>query len=110
MPYIQRDAEGRLIRVESAAFAGMSGSLADGDEEVRAWREAESSLHQLQQSDLEMIRVLEDLISVLMAKGVIRITDLPEAARSKLLSRTQAREALGGLHRLIDEDEDGGLI
>ena len=50
---------------------------------------------------------LDDLVQVLMDKGVLRITDLPPAAQSKLLSRTQARVALGGLSRLIDDDEDG---
>jgi hypothetical protein len=40
---------------------------------------------------------------------VIRVTDLPPAAQAKLMDRTQAREALGGLSQLIDEDE-GGLI
>ncbi|MNL40461.1 hypothetical protein D3C87_1628100 [compost metagenome] len=56
-----------------------------------------------------MIRVLDDLIQVLTQKGVIRVTDLPPAAQAKLMDRTQAREALGGLSHLIDEDE-GGLI
>ena len=50
---------------------------------------------------------LDDLVQVLMDKGVLRITDLPPAAQSKLLSRTQARVALGGLNRLIDDDEVG---
>ncbi|EJT83266.1 hypothetical protein PPS11_37795 [Pseudomonas putida S11] len=36
----------------------------------------ENSLNQLKQSDLDMIRVLEDLIDVLTAKGVFKITDL----------------------------------
>ena len=67
----------------------------------------EASLLQLKQSDQEMIRVLEDLIGLLMTKGVIRITDLPQAAQSKLLSRNQAREALGGLNRLINDEESG---
>ena len=67
------------------------------------------SLQQLQQSDLDMIRVLDDLINVLISKGVLRITDLPEAAQAKLVGRSKARDSLGGLHRLINEDE-GGLI
>jgi len=54
-----------------------------------------------------MIRVLEDLITVLIRKGVVRITDLPEAAQSKLVGRSKARDALGGLHRLINDDESG---
>jgi hypothetical protein len=40
---------------------------------------------------------------------VIRVTDLPEAAQAKLTDRTNAREALGGLSHLIN-DEETGLI
>jgi hypothetical protein len=67
----------------------------------------ENSLNQLKQSDMEMIRVLDDLIQVLTSKGVIRVTDLPPAAQAKLMDRTQAREALGGLSHLINDDEMG---
>jgi hypothetical protein len=65
----------------------------------------ENSLLKLQQSDLDMIRVLEDLISVLIRKGVVRITDLPEVAQAKLVGRSKARDALGGLNLLINDDE-----
>ncbi|AYC33940.1 tryptophan synthase subunit beta [Pseudomonas cavernae] len=112
MLFVQRDAQGQLLRVEARPFAEMSETLPADHEDVQAWhanQTAESSLLQLKQSDLEMIRVLDDLITVLMTKGVIRITDLPPAAQSKLLSRTQAREALGGLTQLIN-DEEAGLI
>ena len=110
MLYVQRNAQGQLIRVEAAAFAGAQETLAADAQEIQAWfanQDVESSLLQLKQSDLDMIRVLDDLVHVLMDKGVLRITDLPPAAQSKLLSRTQARDALGGLHRLIDDDEAG---
>ncbi|BAU73004.1 hypothetical protein [Metapseudomonas furukawaii] len=112
MLYIQRDEEGKLVRVEAAEFAEMTGQLPADDQEIQAWYAnlaMQSSLLQLKQSDLDMIRVLDDLITVLMTKGIIRITDLPPAAQSKLLSRNQAREALGGISRLIvDDDEDAG--
>lgn len=110
MFYVQRDASGHLQRVEAAPFEGMSETLTAEAQEIQAWfanQEVESSLLQLKQSDLDMIRVLDDLVQVLMDKGVLRITDLPPAAQSKLLSRTQARVALGGLNRLIDDDEVG---
>ena len=67
----------------------------------------ESSLLQLKQSDLDMIRVVDDLVHLLIIKGVIRITDLPPAAQAKLLTRSQARESLGGLNRLINDEESG---
>ena len=112
MFYVQRDAQGLLIRVEAAAYAEATETLPADHHEIQAWyanEAVENSLKQLKQSDFEMIRVLDDLIQVLTQKGVIRVTDLPPAAQAKLMDRTQARDALGGLSQLIDEDE-GGLI
>ncbi|WP_438300305.1 tryptophan synthase subunit beta [Pseudomonas sp. NMS19W] len=112
MFYVQRDAQGQLVRVEAAAWAEATETLPADHHEIQAWfanAAVENSLKQLKQSDLEMIRVLDDLIQVLTQKGVIRVTDLPAAAQAKLMDRTQAREALGGLSQLID-DEETGLI
>ncbi|WCM51545.1 tryptophan synthase subunit beta [Pseudomonas sp. WJP1] len=110
MFYVQRDAQGQLVRVEAAAYAEATETLPADHHEIQAWYANETmevSLKQLKQSDLEMIRVLDDLIQVLTSKGVIRVTDLPPAAQAKLTDRTQAREALGGLSHLIDDDEAG---
>lgn len=52
-----------------------------------------------------MVRVLEDLIQVLIAKGTISITDLPVAAQQKLNNRANARQALGGLTQLLGNDD-----
>ena len=108
--YVKRDTWGNLQRVEAAPFEGMDGELGADSQEAQAWyanQSVESSLLQLKQSDLDMIRVLEDLITVLIRKGVVRITDLPEAAQTKLVGRSKARDALGGLQRLINDDESG---
>jgi hypothetical protein len=110
MFYVQRDAQGLLVRVEAAAYAEATETRPADHHEILAWfanAAVENSLKQLKQSDFEMIRVLDDLIQVLTSKGVIRVTDLPPAAQAKLMDRTQAREALGGLSQLIDEDESG---
>ncbi|CRL49521.1 MULTISPECIES: hypothetical protein [Pseudomonas] len=112
MFYVQRDAQGQLVRVEAAAYAEATETLPADHHEIQAWyanEVVETNLKQLKQSDQEMIRVLDDLIQVLTSKGVIRVTDLPPAAQAKLMDRTQAREALGGLSHLID-DEETGLI
>lgn len=108
MFYVQRDADGRLVRVEAEPFAQSNAQAYADEPEIQAWfnsQSMENSLQQLRQTDSEMIRVLEDLIHVLMTKGVLRITDLPAAAQHKLVNRSQAREALGGLNRLINDDE-----
>lgn len=113
MLYVRRDPYGNLLQVEPAPFEGMDGELAADSQEAQAWfanQEVERSLTQLRQSDQEMIRVLEDLIGTLIDKGLLRITDLPEAAQAKLIGRSKARDALGGLNRLINEDDDAGLL
>ena len=113
MYYVQRDVDGRLSRVEAAPYHGYGQTLAADDVEILEWFAEDvvgDSLNQLKQSDLDMIRVLEDLIEVLTTRGVLSITDLPAGAQKKLLNRSSARAALGGLSNLIDEETQGGLI
>ena len=62
---------------------------------------------ELQQSDIEIIRLLEDLIEVLIMKGVIIYTDLPVAAMQKLLRRQKLRDILSRINPLeVSESED----
>jgi len=60
--------------------------------------------------DTSFIRVLEDLIEVLITNGTIRLTDLPPEALAKLNQRKKKREQLQGSLRLINEDDEDGLI
>lgn len=64
------------------------------------------------QSDLEMIRVYEDLIDILIAKRVILLTDFPQAAQEKIVRRKRLRASLAPLSGMFadGDDEDGGLI
>lgn len=66
----------------------------------------------LSQSDTALARVVEDLIDVLILRGIIQFTDLPDAAQDKLLSRRDARAKLHNHLNLLPEKEDGhgGLI
>ena len=62
MIYLQRDKFGRLLRVESAPFEGMTERLATPSKEVIEWQariEARDRLGRLRESDADMIRVLE---------------------------------------------------
>ena len=54
----------------------------------------EHIINALAQSDAELARVTEDLISVLVKKGAILFTDLPEAVQAKLLDRETLRSKL----------------
>lgn len=107
MVYVQRDTQGKLLRVESLPFDGMSESIAVESEELHNWlkvkEEVNARLECLNSSDLELVRVLEDVVNVLVDRGVIQYTDLPEAARAKLDQRAVARADIEGLNSMLKE-------
>jgi hypothetical protein len=45
-------------------------------------------------SDLELVRVIEDLIELLVGKGLIQFTELPDAVRGKVFQRKDLRRQL----------------
>ena len=109
MIYIEKDDSGNIRRVAPEPFEGMTGSMEGSAEDVAAWlarEDVRSRLHRLKESDLELVRVLEDVVSVLVERGVIRYTDLPEAARVKLDQRAVARAEIEGLSSLLGEDPE----
>lgn len=57
-------------------------------------RAADQARQKLAATDMPMIRVLEDLIDALKAKGVIADADLPQSARDKLAERAAERVKL----------------
>lgn len=63
--------------------------------------------NELSATDLGLIRVLEDVIDLLIERGVIRFTDLPAAAQTKLLERRSMRASLQKLDLLGDEEGNG---
>lgn len=57
-------------------------------------------------ADAGLIRVLEDLIDLLIERGVIRFTDLPQAAQAKLTARRHWRADMRKLTLLDEDDSD----
>lgn len=69
--------------------------------------ERSSEIHQaLSATDLEMVRVLEDLIAVLIDTGVIKLTDLPKPAQDKLDRRLRLRARLADRSGFVAEADD----
>lgn len=110
MFYIERDEQGLLRRLEPQPFDEMTGTVRADSDEAQAWLathgDEKCKLADLRSSDQDMARVLEDLIGVLISRGVIRFTDLPEAAQRKLHARAQTRAKLGGLSALVEEEDE----
>ena len=73
---------------------------------LTAQADAEQIIQQLTVSDLEMARVTEDLIDVLISKGTILLTDLPKAAQDKLAARRGMRERMDSLAFMMPEEEE----
>ncbi len=104
--YIKRNSQRDIVAVSLTAEPGFDETLADDAPEVQAFltRFQPQPPKGLAESDLEMVRVLEDLVSLLIERNVIRFTDLPTAAQTKLLSRRELRGQHQGINLLSDED------
>lgn len=62
----------------------------------------DESHQSLADSDAGLARVTEDLIDILITRGLIQFTDFPPAAQAKLLQRRQTRETLDKRLQLPD--------
>ncbi len=117
MPFIERDADGKIIAAYTVA--GKPGMelvdshdpelidfMFDGDQDAATRKD-------MLESDLGLARVLEDLIDLLIEKGTFRFTDLPNAAQKKLLSRRGLRKEFAYVETLFsseDEEYSGDYI
>lgn len=76
---------------------------------VRRWLENEKHRAQLdatlERMDLEMARAVEDLIEILIARGVILFTDLPEPVQNKILFKRMLRQQREDSILHAEEDE-----
>ncbi len=105
MAYIQRDSAGKITAIfESPQFEGQEQLALDAPELIEYLAKDNAKVI-LAASDADLVRVLEDLINTLIDKQVIMFTDLPLAAREKLVSRERIRGHLTNLDNLVDDGE-----
>jgi hypothetical protein len=57
------------------------------------------------ESDIQLARVLEDLISILIDRGMVRFTDFPPEAQKRLNYRQSMRKK-NRLSGIVDESSD----
>ncbi|QKJ66898.1 tryptophan synthase subunit beta like protein [Deefgea piscis] len=107
MFYARRNAQGEIITLSVEASAENQERLDSNHPDVVNFLvKSDEVFYSL---DTDLIRVIEDLVDVLIDKNVLRLTDLPLPAQSKLLSRKKVRNTLkNSLNILVDNDE--GLI
>jgi|SRR5690554_860521 len=107
--FVKRDNNGEICAVSRERIAGVDEPIAlDADELLQFLQGSKIETQRvLEQSDLQMARVLEDVVNLLVDKSVIRFTDLPVAAQQKLLSRREVRDQVLG--NLVWDDDDDPL-
>lgn len=107
MPYVKRDAEGRVVAVSNTQTNETSEEITVDAPELRAFIEDLAGENSpFESSDMKMIRAIEDVIDLLIHKNLICITELPAAVQSKLMERRSLRHSLNAL-KLFGEDEQG---
>lgn len=112
MPYVIRDAAGKIVQVFDEPVTGATEKMAADAEEIKAFHDShvantiEGLRVQLAESDRGMARLVEDLIDVLINKGVVKFTDLPPAAGAKYLERLSTRERLHAVKSIVVDADD----
>lgn len=105
MVFVKRDLSGKIIALyKEAKIEGME-SLPLDHLEVVAFltRCDDEQQYAMLQSDLQLIRVIEDVIEILMSKSLINITDFPPTVVEKLMSRRGIRSQLSEAIGLIED-------
>ncbi len=95
--YIIRNADGRV--------SGLSADAVEGSE--RADLDSNEVQDFLRALDIDLVRVLEDVIDLLVARGVFRFTDLPSSAQDKLLFRKNLRSQWNAVPDPVGIDDKG---
>lgn len=105
MPYVKRDKQGSIVAVSQEPGPGFAEELREDDLAVAEFLTRVSGQDSsLGATDQDLIRVLEDLVELLIGKGVILFTELPESAQAKIMRRQHLRSELGGKLDLIGDD------
>ncbi|UTD55634.1 tryptophan synthase subunit beta like protein [Halomonas sp. MS1] len=92
MLYIKRNARGEIVMLSKEPSPECNDTINDDSREISAFLAQQTSESaQFLASDLAFVRVLEDMLEVLLEKGVISFTDLPSAAQSKIMERKSLR-------------------
>lgn len=94
MAYILRNAQGNIIAV--SAEDNLDGDwqyiAEDSNEYLEYLENSLAKNSKFRESDIQLARVLEDLISMLIERNLIRFTDFPVAAQKRLIDRQSMRK------------------
>lgn len=98
MPYVLRDEGRNIVKVSSIAIPGGEGMAADHPDLLKFLTERgvdpaaiEHAIRELRRTDNEMSRAIEDVITALLKKNLLKMTDLPKAVQDRIALRISLR-------------------
>ncbi|WP_340124134.1 hypothetical protein [Methylobacter svalbardensis] len=105
MAYVIRDADGNIMAVSPKEINSPEWEFIDAHSReylgFLEWAIAEQD--PFRESDIQLARVLEDLISMLIERDLIRFTDFSEPAQKRLIERQTMRKSSKQLNLIDDE-------
>lgn len=113
MPYVQRDGQDRIVAVSASETESIREWVDEGSHDLNAFlldmalgkEDADPAVvRALSESDLAMIRVVEDVVDLLIEQNLLRFTDLPVAAQEKLMQRRSLRQSMNPLTLMSEDD------
>ena len=109
MPFVKRNASGNIIAIQHELSEGVEEELETSAPEIALFLYGSEGSLEARQTlmalDQKMARVLEDLIDLMVRKNQIVMTELPQAAQEKLMSRRSVRGELSNAIGLVEEDD-----
>jgi len=111
MPYVLKDDAGKILALYEQQEDINAQWLDENAPAVISFKQggldSAKAVQQLVASDMELIRVLEDVVELLIKKQIFVFTDLPDFAQAKLSKRQKMRSDMVSLTSLIGSDDDG---
>lgn len=109
MPYVRRNAEGRIDSLHRERSAEAPEYLDERHPDVQSFLgRGPQGAEEFSRLDAEFVRVIEDVIDALIVKNIINITDLPSEAQAKLFARKSFRERVSKSSLRLFEPTDFG--
>lgn len=114
MPFVRRDAAGRVVSLhreqetQDLQYLPLDHPDVVGFLEPFGERRSQGR-GELLKSDLDMIRVYEDLTDILISKRLVALTDFPPAAQEKLMRRRRLRSSLSPITEILSDTSEDDL-
>ena len=104
MPFVKRNDEGEIVAVSKERTEEIAEECRLTTEQLDTFLNDHPVSGYIGDTDQAFVRVLEDVVELLIEKGVFMFTELPESAQKRVLERQRLRSELGDRLSLIEDE------